>query len=161
MSARVRPALGAVVLVLLLAPPALAVAYPVRGTEPRTSLTAIEPTVMCAVCGIPLNVAESPQADRERAFIQRLINEGDTADQVRAALVAQYGPSVIAQPATHGFGLVAYIVPVVVVLALVALLVVLLPRWRRRGRAPLPPPERPLDSEERARLDAELARYEG
>ena len=40
---------------------------------PRTSLPAIERQVMCVTCKIPLNVAESPQADRERAFIRALI----------------------------------------------------------------------------------------
>jgi len=144
---------GALVAVLALATPALAI-------TPRTSLTAIEPTVMCAVCKIPLNVAESPQADRERVFIQGLINQGDTADQVRSALVAQYGPSVIATPTTHGFGLVAYIVPVVVVAALIGLLLVLLPRWRRRTVLPMATSQRPLDAEEQTRLDAELARYD-
>ena len=128
---------------------------------PRTSLTTIEPEVMCAVCKIPLNVSQSPQADRERAFIQSLIDRGDTEEQVKAALVAQYGPSVLATPSTHGFGLVAYIVPLVAVLGLVALLIVLLPRWRRRGTQAPTAPERVLAPDERARLDAELARYRG
>lgn len=140
---------------------ALALAAPALAVTPRTSLVAIEPTVMCAVCKIPLNVAESPQADRERAFIQALINRGETANQIRTALVGQYGPSVIATPSTHGFGLVAYIVPVVVVVALVALVLVLLPRWRRRTQSPLPLPGRRLAPEEQTRLDAELARYDG
>lgn len=148
-----RAAAGTLIAVLALAAPALAV-------TPRTSLTAIEPTVMCAVCKIPLNVAESPQADRERVFIQALIDRGDTANQVRSALVAQYGPSVIATPTTHGFGLVAYIVPVVVVAALIGLLAVLLPRWRRRKVLPLATPQRTLDADEQTRLDAELARYD-
>jgi len=150
-------ALGAVATLAL----ALTLAAPALAVIPRTSLTAIEPTVMCAVCKIPLNVAESPQADRERVFIQGLINQGLTADQIRTALVAQYGPSVIATPSTHGFGLVAYIVPIVVVLALVALVAVLLPRWRRRSRGPMAAPQPELAPADRARLDSELARYEG
>jgi cytochrome c-type biogenesis protein CcmH len=149
---------GSAVLALLLT---LTLAAPAAAVAPRTSLTAIEPTVMCAVCKIPLNVAQSPQADRERAFIQGLINQGDTADQVRTALVAQYGPSVLATPNTHGFGLVAYIVPLVVVFGLVALVAVLVPKWRRRSRTPLPAAAAQLPAEDKARLDSELARYEG
>ena len=45
---------------------------------PRTSLPVIERQVMCVTCKIPLNVAQSPQADRERAYIQSLIDEGET-----------------------------------------------------------------------------------
>ena len=41
-----------------------------RAPPPRTSLPAIERQVMCVTCKIPLNVAQSPQADRERAYIQ-------------------------------------------------------------------------------------------
>ena len=142
------------VLLLALAPAALAIA-------PRTSLTTIEPQVMCVVCKIPLNVAQSPQADRERVFIQSLINQGETQSQIKTALVAQYGPAVIATPSTHGFGLVAYIVPVLAVLALVGLLIVLLPRWRRREAQAPRAPQAALAADDRARLDAELARYDG
>ena len=58
---------------------------------PRTSLPAIERQVMCVTCKIPLNVAQSPQADRERAFIQRLIDQGADEAQIKRALVGQYG----------------------------------------------------------------------
>ena len=87
---------------------------------PRTSLPVIERQVMCVTCKIPLNVAQSPQADRERAFIQGLIDEGQTEAQVKRELVGQYGPTVLGLPATHGFDLAAYLVPLAVVIALVA-----------------------------------------
>ncbi len=102
--------------------------------EPRTTLPAIERQVMCVTCKIPLNVAESPQADEEREFIQELIGRGEDEAQIKRALVAQYGQSVLALPSTHGFDLVAYLVPIVVVLALAGMLAFLLPSWRRRAR---------------------------
>ena len=52
---------------------------------PAASLPVIERQVMCVTCKIPLNVAQSPQADRERAFIQRLIDEGETEAQIKNA----------------------------------------------------------------------------
>ena len=66
---------------------------------PRASLPAIERQVMCVTCKIPLNVAQSQQADRERAFIQGLIGEGRSEGQIKSALVAQYGPTVLGLPA--------------------------------------------------------------
>ena len=54
----------------------------------------------------------------------------------------------------------AYIVPIVAVLALLGLLGLLLPRWRRRG-AQAAPVARALGPEDRDRLDAQLARYDG
>jgi cytochrome c-type biogenesis protein CcmH len=155
---RVPARCGALVAVIVAA---LALAAPALAVAPRTSLTTVEPQVMCVVCKLPLNVAESAQADRERVFIQSLIVQGLTVSQIKVALIAQYGPSVIATPSTHGFGLVAYIVPIVVVLGLVALVIVLLPRWRRHDREQPQPPLQALAAEDRDRLDAELARYPG
>ena len=74
---------------------------------------------MCVTCKIPLNVAQSPQADRERAYIQSLIDEGHTEAQIKHALVGQYGPAVLGLPGAHGFDLTAYLVPLAAVLAVV------------------------------------------
>jgi len=127
---------------------------------PRTSLPAIERQVMCVTCKIPLNVAESPQADRERAFIQSLIAEGKSEAQIKRALVGQYGTAVLALPSSHGFDLAAYLVPVAALLALLAGLA-LLPRWRRRARgAPAQEPAAPLSGADAARLDADLAHFD-
>ena len=92
----------------------------------RTSMQAVLPYVMCVTCQIPLSNAQSAQADDERAFIQQLIDRGDTLSQIKRALVAQYGTAVLALPPAQGFDLTVYIVPVVVVLGLLAALVVLL-----------------------------------
>jgi cytochrome c-type biogenesis protein CcmH len=128
----------------------------------RTSLPVIEPQVMCVTCKIPLNVAQSPQADRERAFIQGLIDEGQTEAQIKRSLVNQYGPTVLALPGAHGFDLTVYLVPLAAFLALLATLAVLLPRWRRRAREQasrvLDAPQ--LSSADTARLDADLAKFD-
>lgn len=127
----------------------------------RTSMSAVLPYVMCVTCQIPLTDAQSPQADKERAYIQQLIYQGDTLAQIKRALVAQYGVEVLALPPAHGFDLTVYVVPVVVVLALLALLAFLLPRWRanlRRAGGPDTAP--PLSDEDAARLEADLERYD-
>jgi cytochrome c-type biogenesis protein CcmH len=167
MSARPRtpmaPALEVVAalaaLALLLAGPATSVA---GVAEPRPTLPTIERQVMCVTCKIPLNVAESPQADRERAFIQELIDRGLDEAQIKRALVAQYGASVLGLPSDHGFDATAYIVPLVVILVLLGTLALLLPSWRRRARARSGDPQRPpaLDPADAARLDSDLARFD-
>jgi cytochrome c-type biogenesis protein CcmH len=130
--------------------------------SPRTTLPVIERQVMCATCKIPLNVAESPQADRERVFIRNLIAQGRSEAQIKNALVAQYGPAVLALPSAKGFDLAAYLVPAAVVLALVVLLALLLPSWRRhaRGQALAGPPPPELSAGDAARLDADLERFD-
>jgi cytochrome c-type biogenesis protein CcmH/NrfF len=125
-------------------------------------MPAIERQVMCGTCKIPLNVAESPQSQRERAFIRGLIAEGETEAQIKQALVAQYGSSVLALPTAKGFDLAAYLVPIAVVLALIGLLVLLLPSWRRHARAQAAQTADapPLSADDAARLDADLERFD-
>ena len=131
-------------------------------SRPRTSLTQIERQVMCVTCKIPLNVAQSPQADRERAYIQSLIDHGENEAQVKQSLVGQYGASVLGLPADHGFDAAAYLVPLGAVVLLAALLITLLPRWRRRGRAEAgaEAPPSALSSQDAARLESDLARFD-
>ena len=77
---------------------------------------------MCPVCGTLLELAESPQAQREKAFVARLVAEGRSKDEIKDALVAEYGEEVLALPEDSGFDLSAYLVPIVAfVLAAIAL----------------------------------------
>jgi len=129
---------------------------------PVGSLPQIERQVMCVTCKIPLAVAESPQADRERAFIQGLIDEGKDEAAIKHALVGQYGQAVLALPSDSGFDLAAYLVPLAAVVVLLAALAVLLPRWRRRARAQARAgnPAPALSAADSRRLDADIERFD-
>jgi cytochrome c-type biogenesis protein CcmH len=160
---RTRPvAIAGTVAILLSTSAVAAIPGSASAAANRPSLPTIERQVMCVTCKIPLNVAQSPQADRERAFIQSQIDRGETEAQIKDALVGQYGSAVLALPSAHGFDLAAYLVPLAAVLALLATLAVLLPRWRRRARAQgthdAPAPK--LSAKDAARLDADLARFD-
>jgi cytochrome c-type biogenesis protein CcmH len=156
-------------LAVLVAATALATAAATTGAvtdasaaAPRVSLPAIERQVMCVTCKIPLNVAQSPQADRERAFIQSLIDEGRDESQIKDALVAQYGHTALALPSDSGFDVTVYLVPLAAFLALLAALAVLLPRWRRHARvqARNGTPAPALSAADAQRLDADLERFD-
>jgi len=143
---------------------AVLVAAPAAGAAaPRASFNDLEDEVMCDVCNVPLNIAESPRAEQQRREIKALIAKGLTKNQIKTELVRRYGPAILASPEDHGFSLAAYIVPIAVVLALLAGLAVLLPRWRRRRPAPgsdAEDDEGPeLTAAERRRLDEDLARF--
>jgi cytochrome c-type biogenesis protein CcmH len=153
------------VALLLLSAGALAAGAPAAAAAqaaPRASLPQIERQVMCVTCKIPLAVAESPQADRERAFIQSLIDRGEDEAAIKHALVGQYGPTVLALPRDSGFDLTAYLVPLAAVLVLLGALVVLLPRWRRRARAPAHAVAAApaISAADARRLDADLERFD-
>lgn len=126
---------------------------------PRTTLAAVEHDVMCTVCGVPLEIAESAQADRERVLIRSLIARGQTKAQVERELVVQYGPAVLALPRHSGFSLTAYLVPVALVLAMGFALFITVPRWRARPAGEIAAPAA-LTPDEAARLDGELARLD-
>jgi cytochrome c-type biogenesis protein CcmH len=148
-------ALAATVAALALSP-ALAAA----ASCPRASLPDVEDEVMCVVCGTALSVSQSPQADRERAFIRQRIAACDTKAQIKDELVTQYGRSVLATPGGGGFDVTSWLVPLLAVLAAAGALAFAVPRWRR-ARAPGSAPEAPaLSSAESRRLDEDIARYD-
>jgi cytochrome c-type biogenesis protein CcmH len=152
----VRRALASLVVGLALAGPPAAL-----GADcPRTSLGDVEDEVMCPVCGTPLNLAEdAPQAERERAFIQRQIDRCRSKDQIKQALVAEFGDEVLALPGDQGDDdlgdILVYVVPGLAILLAAAGIAVGASRWRRR-RDPATSPE-PVTSK---RLDADLDRYD-
>jgi cytochrome c-type biogenesis protein CcmH len=155
----------AAALLLALAMTALAVAAPVAAAaRPGLSLSQVQQNFMCVLCHEPLDASQSPQADQERGVINGLLAKGDTTAQIETAMVANYGPAVLAVPKATGFNAVLYILPPVALLAALGSLAVLIPRWRRRGRAAAAvaaPEQAALDAADAKRLEEELARYEG
>jgi len=125
----------------------------------RPSASALEGELVCPVCGTTLDQSDSPVAQRMKAYIRRRIAAGDSKKQIEDALVAQFGPRVLATPSKSGFGLLAWLVPLVVVGGAAVVIAFLVRTWSRR-RAP-PAGERPLDSDLERRVDEELARFEG
>jgi cytochrome c-type biogenesis protein CcmH len=150
----------AVVLVALAV--ALLPAAAVAQDCPRTSLGDIEDEVMCPVCGTPLSVAsEAPQAQDERAYIQRLIDRCESKDQIKRALVAQYGENILALPGDEGSDdlgdVLVYVIPALGIVLAAAGIAFAVIRWRR------PAPRGPgsgVPAAEGARLDDDMERYD-
>jgi cytochrome c-type biogenesis protein CcmH len=154
----VRRLVVSLVLALTLAASATAQAAPAQ----RTSLHAVESEVMCISCGVPLAIAESPQADAERRQITRLIKQGKTKQEILDSLVAEYGDTVLASPKDEGFGRAAYLVPIAIVLAMLIALAIYLPRWRRNrdDDSAIAPDGPALTDADSQRLAEDLARYD-
>ena len=149
---------------VLLALVALAALAPVASAAEQVTLGEIEEEVMCPVCGTLLQLAEAPQAQRQKAFIARLIEEGRSEDQIKDALVAEYGDEVLATPEGSGFSLSAYVVPIVAFLLAAVALAIGVMRWRRAGSGPSdrggPTGRGGPSGADADRLDADLARYD-
>ena len=122
----------------ILAALALAVAPAAAAAQdcPRTTLGDIEDEVMCPVCGTPLGLAsEAPQAQDERAYIQQLIDQCKSKDEVKQALVAEYGENVLALPGDEGDDdlgdVLVYVIPAVGIALAAAGIAFAVVRWRR------------------------------
>jgi len=132
----------------------------------KTSVSDLEDEVMCPVCGTSLALArEAPLARRQRAYIDRLVRSCRSKDEIKAALVDEFGDSVLALPSKDGFNLSAYVAPLLAMLLGGAATLVALARWRRAGanaserRAARGSPGL-LDPTDVMRLDDELRREE-
>ena len=149
--------------------PALAVALLVllpgaaSAATPQTSLSELEGEVMYPVCGTLLELAEAPQALRQKAFIKRLVAAGESKEQIKDVLVAEYGPAVLALPEDEGFSLSAYVVPIIAFVVAAIALAFGVWRWRRAGGSAGPGAAAPAQgpsSEDNRRLDEDLSRYD-
>lgn len=128
--------------------------------QPQTSAHAIEGEVMCPICGTLLELADSPQARSEKAYVAKLVAAGRTKAEIKDALVAQYGKEVLALPSASGFDLSAYLVPVIALLVAAVAAGFGLSRWRRAGGQPSsahPPAPRGKEAE---RLEEDISRYD-
>ena len=148
-----RTLLAALLALAVLAPAATA-------DQPRASLTDVEDEVMCLECGTGLNVSNSAVADQEREFIAELIAQGKTKQQVKDALVAEYGPRVLAEPSDEGFELTAWLVPGLAALGALVLVALTAGRWRRARPNDATGDDPALDPDDARRLDAELAAFD-
>jgi cytochrome c-type biogenesis protein CcmH len=149
--------------ILLVAAPATALA---AAGCPKTSASDIADEVMCLQCGVPLNLAEdAPSAKRERAFIQQLVDRCQSKDQIKTALVGQFGSNVLADPKSEA----TWLVPALSFGAAVVALGFAGLRFRRRRRAggaraasaaPAGPGPDASPDGDAARLQADLDRYD-
>jgi cytochrome c-type biogenesis protein CcmH len=146
-------------LIALLVVPAFAIP---TAAASSASLPDIEDEVMCPTCGVALNQAFSPQAERERDFIRALIAKGRSKEQIKQALVNEFGPRVLATPQTDdsSFNWTAYLVPIAAFAAAGAALVVGLRRWRTRTVETTVAPPSELSPDDAARLERDLSKYD-
>ena len=130
-----------------------------QASERHPSQAELEGEVMCPVCGTTLDQSGSPAAQQIKRVIARRIAAGDTKSQIEDGLVAEYGQAILASPPRHGFGLVAWWLPIAGIVA--AALAVGAGAWRwSRAREESAPVVAPLDPAVERRLDDELRRYE-
>ena len=142
---------AATAMALLLLSPAAALAQEC----PKTSLADIEDEVMCLQCGVPLGLSEqAPAAKRERAFIQEQVDACKSKQEVKEALVAEFGERVLAKPDSAG----AWLVPAAALVG--GLLIAGVAAWQWRKQKTPAPAGPAIASDDDARLRADMERYD-
>jgi cytochrome c-type biogenesis protein CcmH len=132
---------------------AIAAAAPVAGAY---TVDEVAREVRCPTCNTPLNVSNSPLAERMRQYIAERKDEGWSKQQVIDGLVQEFGSNVLATPPKSGFDLVAWLVPGLAVLAGLCAIPIITRLWARR-RTPSAAVAAP-EGEDARRLDEELGR---
>ena len=133
-------------------------ALPAKPEGDRASLADLEGEVMCPVCNTTLDQSSSPAARQIEAFIKVRIAAGDSKNEIKDKLVAEYGPQILAAPPKKGFNLLAWLLPIALLLGGALVLGLLAWRWSHT-REPGPPAAQLSPALER-RVDEELARYD-
>ena len=119
----------------------------------------LEAELVCPTCKTTLDQSDSPVARRMKEILRERLAAGVTEDEIKAELVAQFGPGVLAEPPKSGFDLLAWVVPLAL-LGVGALGVGAL-AWTWSRRRPGGDATDALDPADERRIDAELARFDG
>jgi cytochrome c-type biogenesis protein CcmH/NrfF len=127
----------------------------------------LEGEIMCTCgCRAPMNdcpMGPSCHGLQElNAKLDNLLGAGMDHDAVLAALVSDYGQSVLLSPPNKGFNRLAWLLPYALGVVGLGVVVVVASRWSRHGapeaegRASAPPVENGSEAKLSARLDDEL-----
>ena len=142
---------------------AAAVALVLAGTAAAAPNPAdLEAELVCPTCDTTLDQSNAPVAQRMKQIIRQQIAAGRSEEQIKAFLVDQFGPGVLAEPPKSGFDLLAWLLPLALLVAGALGVGIVAWGWSRRrdGReADADPPDR-IDPELERRLDAELERFD-
>jgi cytochrome c-type biogenesis protein CcmH len=125
--------------------------------------TDLEEALTCQCgCGLTVHACNHLQCPSGIPLKQEIAGQlalGKTRPEVLAYFSDKYGEKILSAPTTTGFNLVAWVTPFAAVLIAAALVVKLTRRWRPAAPTPAIPATAD-DRERRARLAAELERWD-
>lgn len=94
----------------------------------------LQQELWCPICqGVRLDVCEQKVCEQMRDMIDNDLAAGKSTDEIKADFIEFYGPVVLGEPPREGFNLLAWIVPVLLVIGGLLFVVLLTRRWSRKG----------------------------
>ncbi|MCW2963728.1 MAG: hypothetical protein JWO17_980 [Actinomycetia bacterium] len=140
---------------------ALVLAAPATACTPRASQAYLETRLVCIQCHTTLDESNSTFAVEMKTEIARQIKACRTNQQIIDSMVGQFGPAVLSTPQTHGFDLIAWVLPIGGILLGAAGLGFGAWRWRTvRAPASIDSIDTFLDAEDERRVDEELKKFD-
>lgn len=98
--------------------------------------------VRCPVCsGETAAQSNTPPSVEMRSQIRSWLQQGVSGSQVKARLVAEYGPGILERPRANGISLLVWVLPLAGGAVAVAGLTAAFVYWRRRARQVAAPSE--------------------
>ncbi|MDP1892354.1 MAG: cytochrome c-type biogenesis protein CcmH [Gemmatimonadaceae bacterium] len=84
----------------------------------------------CPVCqGVAIQDSPSELAQQMRMVVKEQLASGKSADEVKDYFVSKYGEWILLEPQAHGFNIVIYALPVLLVLGGAVFLVFIVRKW--------------------------------
>ncbi len=139
---------------------ALVLAAPAAACKQQGSQAYLETRLVCITCHTTLDESSSTFAIEMKQEIARQIKACRTNSQIIDSMVSQFGPAVLSTPQTHGFDLIAWVLPLGGILLGAAALAFGARRWQAVRTTGTDAPQRPLDPEDERRVDEELKRFD-
>jgi cytochrome c-type biogenesis protein CcmH len=98
--------------------------------EARTAEVAAQ--LRCPVCqGLSIQDSPSELSQQMRAVVKDQLRAGKTPDEVRAYFVSKYGEWILLEPKAHGFNILVYALPMLLVFGGLCVIVVAVRKWTR------------------------------
>ncbi len=141
---------------------ACAVLIAAGGAAGAPSPADLEAELVCPTCDTTLDQSNAPVAQRMKQIIRAQIAAGLTEAEIKAALVDQFGPGVLAEPPKSGFDLLAWLLPLGLLVSGAVGVGLVAWGWSRRrdDAAVTDMRDEPIEPELERRLDAELERFD-
>ena len=159
-------ALSALSLSLLLALLLAAVAHGQTGRALDERVREIADQLRCPTCqGISVNDSEAAFSRQIRLKVRRMVQEGQSDEQIKAYFVSRYGEWILRAPRKEGLGLVLWITPGLLMALVGGWIIFKVHRGARAGGAAAQSEEplkaqQPLSAAQRKRIERDLERFE-
>ncbi len=131
--------------------------------QPPDEVTQVSKELYCPLCsGLRLDICDLPLCDQMREVIRQKLAAGETKEEIKAYFVEQYGQVVLGVPPKRGGTILAWVLPLLVVLVAGGWMYRLARRWTQQQATEKAETaaRQPLPAEYVERLERELEQFE-